>query len=72
MYLAATGSCITSFLWSFVRSGYGKFTVPFLIMLFVIRLISSLVFSGFICKLIGDGLSKTGLLKGYELGRSHE
>jgi energy-coupling factor transport system substrate-specific component len=72
MYLAATGSCITSFLWSFVRSGYGKFSVPFLILLFVIRLISSLVFSGLICKLIGDGLAKTGLLKGYALGRSHE
>jgi energy-coupling factor transport system substrate-specific component len=72
MYLAATGSCITSFLWSFVRSGYGKFTIPFLVLLFVIRLISSLVFAGFICKMIGDGLAKTGLLKGYELGRSHE
>lgn len=72
MYLAATGSCITSFLWSFVRSGYGKFSVMFLVLLFCIRLVSSLLFSGLICKLIGDGLAKTGLLKGYELGRSHE
>lgn len=72
MYLAAAGSCVTSFLWSFVRSGYGKFSIPFLVMLFIIRLVSSLLFSGFICKLIGDGLAKSGLLKGYELGRSHE
>ena len=72
MYLAAAGCCVTSFLWSFVRSGYGKFTIPFLLLLFCIRLVSSLLFSGLICKLIGDGLSKTGLLKGYELGRSHE
>lgn len=72
MYLAAMGSCVTSFLWSFVRSGYGKFTVPFLILLFCIRLASSLIFSGLICKLIGEGLAKTGLLKGYELGRGHE
>ena len=72
MYLAAAGSCVTSFLWSFVRSGYGQFSVLFLALLFVIRLISSLIFAGFICKLIGDGLAKTGLLKGYELGRSHE
>ena len=43
-----------------------------LLLLFCIRLVSSLLFSGLICKLIGDGLSKTGLLKGYELGRSHE
>lgn len=72
MYLASVGSCITSFLWSFVRSGYGKFSIPFLILLFCIRLVSSLIFSGLICKLMGDGLAKTGLLKGYELGRSHE
>lgn len=72
MYLAAAGCCVTSFLWSFVRSGYGKFTIPFLLLLFCIRLVSSLLFSGLIRKLIGDGLSKTGLLKGYELGRSHE
>ena len=72
MYLAAAGSCITSFLWSFVRSGYGKFSVGFLIVLFLIRLVSSLIFSGLICKLIGDGLAKSGLLKGYELGRSRE
>ena len=72
MYFASAGACVTSFLWSFVRSGYGKFSIPFLAMLFVIRLISSLVFSGFICKMTGDGLARMGLLKGYELGRSHE
>ena len=72
MYLAAAASCVTSFLWSFVRSGYGQFSVPFLALLFVIRLISSLIFAGLICKLIGDGLAKAGLLKGYELGRRHE
>lgn len=72
MYLAAAGSCVTSFLWSFVRSGYGKFSIPFLVLLFVVRLVSSLLFSGFLCKLLGDSLAKTGLLKGYELGRNHE
>ena len=72
MYFASAGACVTSFLWSFVRSGYGKFSIPFLAMLFVIRLISSLVFSGFICKMTGDGLARMGLLKGYEVGRSHE
>ena len=69
MYIASAGACITSFAWSFVRSGYGKLSVPVLILFFVIRLVSSLIFSGFICKMIGDGLAKTGLLKGYELGR---
>lgn len=72
IYLAAAGSCVTSFLWSFIRSGYGKYSVPFLALLFLIRLVSSLLFSGLVCKLIGDGLKKAGLLKGYRLGRTED
>lgn len=72
MYAASAGCCVASFLWSFVRSGYGKFSIPFLAFLFVVRLVSSMLFSGFICKKIGDSLAKTGLLKGYALGRDHE
>lgn len=72
MYLAAIGSCITSFLWSFVRSGYLKFGVGVLIVYFIVRLISSLFFAGLICKKLGDGLAKTGLLKSYGLGKNHE
>ncbi len=65
IYLASAGCCVTSFLWSFVRSGYGRFSPAFLLLLFSVRMVSSLFFAGFICKAIGDGLSKTGLLKGY-------
>ena len=71
IYLAAAGCCVTSFLWSFVRSGYGQLAVPLLIIMFLIRLVSTLIFSGLITKAIGDGLAKTGLLKGYALGRAH-
>jgi len=39
--------------------------------MFLIRLVSTLIFSGLITKAIGDGLAKTGLLKGYALGRAH-
>ena len=69
--LASVGCCITSFLWSFVRSGYGKLAVPLLAVMFLIRLVSSLIFSGVLSKAIGDGLARTGLLKGYALGRAH-
>ena len=71
MYLAAAGACVTSFFWSFIRSGYGKFSVSFLVMLFVVRLASSLLFSVLVCKAAGDGLAKMGLLKGYGLGKNH-
>ncbi|MDR3280238.1 MAG: ECF transporter S component [Synergistaceae bacterium] len=69
MCLAATGSCVTSFLWGFVRSGFGLLSIRLLSVMFLIRLISSVVFSGVICKLIGDGLARTGLLKSYALGK---
>ena len=68
MYLASVGCCITGFLWSFVRSGYGKLSIGLLVLYFVIRLISSFFFSGVLCKLMGDALAKTGLLKSYALG----
>ncbi len=71
VYLASVGCCITSFLWSFIRSGYGKLSVPLLVVMFLIRMISSLIFSGVISKSIGDGLARTGLLKSYALGRAH-
>ncbi|MDO4479411.1 MAG: ECF transporter S component [Lachnospiraceae bacterium] len=72
MYLAAIGSCITSFLWSFVRSGYLQFSIGVLVIYFLIRLVSSLLFAGLICKKVGDGMAKTGLLKSYGLGRNSQ
>lgn len=70
MMLAAVFCTIISFVWSFIRSGYGLLSIPVLVMFFVVRLVSSVVFCGFLSKAIGDGLAKTGLLKGYALGRN--
>lgn len=70
MYLASVGTCITSFIWSFVRSGYGNYSIGLLVFFFIVRLISTLFFAGFISIAIGDGLAKTKLLKGYAIGRN--
>lgn len=72
MMLAATFSCIISFVWSFVRSGYGELALPLLVVFFIIRLLSSALFAGVICKVVADKLARTGLLKSYALGRAHE
>lgn len=72
MTLASVGCAITGFLWSFVRSGYLKIAPGLLLVYFVVRVISSVFFAGVLCKLMGDGLAKTGLLKSYALGRRHE
>lgn len=70
MLLASVLCCVVSFLWGFIRSGYLAFSVPVLVLFFVVRLVSSVVFAGLLSKAIGDGLAKTGLIKGYALGRS--
>ena len=67
--LAAAGSCITSFAWSFVRSGYGNYSLGLLVVFFIVRMISTLIFAGVLSKTMGDGLAKTKLLKGYAIGR---
>lgn len=72
MTLSAFLCCVISFVWSFVRSGYGELAFGLLVLFFVIRLVSSVVFCDVICKVVADRLAGTGLLKGYALGRSHE
>ena len=66
--LAATGSCIASFIWGFFRSGFLDLAPGLLLGMFTVRLISSLLFSGVIVKLCGDGLAKSGVLKSYPIG----
>lgn len=55
-----------------MRSGYGELAVPLLALFFIIRLASSVLFAGVICKVVADKLARTGLLKSYALGRAHE
>lgn len=68
--LAAAGCCVTSFIWGFFRSGFGLLDTKLLLLMFAIRLVSSLIFSGLLCKTMADALARTGLLKSYPLGQS--
>ena len=38
----------------------------------VLRVISSILFTGIVSKLIGDGLAKAGVLRGYALGMKQD
>jgi energy-coupling factor transport system substrate-specific component len=69
MCLAAAGSCVVSFLWEYFRYGFGLLDTRLLAAMFVVRLASSVFFSGVLCKLAGDTLAGTGLLKSYALGK---
>lgn len=69
-FLAATGCTVLSFIWTGIRSQYWTLNPMIVISIFVIRLASALLFGGLGCKLLGDGLAKAGVLKGYAIGQS--
>ena len=68
MCLAAASAGTISFPWTFWSLGYGNLDLWLIIVLFVIRILSAMLFGGILCTLIGNSLAKTGILKSYALG----
>ncbi len=66
---AAVGCTVLSFIWTGFRSAYWTLSPALVLSIFLIRLISSILFCGFGCKLLGDALTKAGVLKAYALGQ---
>ena len=71
MSLAALGATVLRFGWGFVRSGFFDLAPSLLIIMFVVRLLSSLLFCTVGSKLFADGLNKAGVLKSYALGQKN-
>lgn len=69
MCLAALFACIFSFVWGYVRGGFSKFTPMYLLGMFVVRAISSVLFAGILSKVLAEKLAKTGALSSYSLGQ---
>ena len=65
---AAIGPTITSFVLAWYRGLWMDLSIVFVATRFTIRLISALVFSGVVTKLLADKLAKAGVLKSYPLG----
>lgn len=68
--VGAVLATIFSFIWTAFRSDYASLEMSIVIAIFVIRLVSSLIFTGFIAHKLCIALDNTGLLKSY--GVSHE
>lgn len=68
--IAAAGCTVLSFLWTGLRYSYWNLDPKLVLAIFVIRLISSILFCGIGCKLLGDALARSGVLKGYALGQN--
>lgn len=72
MCFAAVAACIASFIWGFIRGGFVKYSALMLLGMFIVRLISSVIFAGVICKIAADKLAKTGALSSYTLGQNDD
>lgn len=71
MSLAALGATTLSFLWGFFRSGFFELAPGLLVIMFIIRLVSSLIFCTAGSKILADRLAKAGVLRGYALGQKN-
>lgn len=69
MCLAAVMACIFSFVWGYVRGGYVKYSLIYVMGMLVVRIISSIFFAGIVSKILAEKLAKTGALSGYALGQ---
>lgn len=71
MSVSSVCACMLSFIWTYFTNGYAALAVPMLAGMFVVRLATSLVFAGLLSNLLGKGLARTGVLKGYPAGAKY-
>ena len=71
MCVSATFACILSFIWTYFTNGYATLEIGMLVAMFAVRLGTSLLFAGVLSNLLGKGLARTGVLKGYPVGAKY-
>lgn len=53
--------------YNLIISGYNQIAVPVLLIMLAVRIVSAIIFDGFVTPALGKGLVKAGLLKGYAI-----
>ncbi|MDY3920477.1 MAG: ECF transporter S component [Candidatus Limivivens sp.] len=61
---------VFSFIWNTYTSAYYKLDLWLVVVMFLIRMVSGMVF-GLITKALADGLAKAGVMKGYAIGQQY-
>ena len=61
-------SAVFIFIYELFYLNYIELAPTMLMAQLAVRFVSAIVFSGVICKLAGDGLAKTGVVKSYAIG----
>ncbi len=56
--------------YNLIISGYNQIAVPVLLIMLAVRIVSAIIFDGFVTPALGKGLVKAGLLKGYAIADS--
>ncbi|MDQ0352094.1 energy-coupling factor transport system substrate-specific component [Alkalibacillus filiformis] len=69
--LVAAGvfAAVFSFAWHFYSSGFFAYAMWLVAVMFIVRMISGALLAGLLGKWISDQLAKTGVLRGYALGK---
>lgn len=70
MALASVGCTLLSFIWTGIRSQYWTLSLWLVLLILVIRLVSSFLFCALGSKILADGLARSGVLRGYALGQN--
>ena len=63
---------VLTLIYNLFISGYNKIAIPVLAIMLVVRIISAIVFDGFITPMLADGLVKAGVLKGYAVAQGQD
>lgn len=69
--LAGVGAAIASFAFSLLREGYSSLSLEIILLAFVIRVVSAVIFTGIIGKQLCDSLNRSGVLNSYAIGRGN-
>ncbi|MFZ3579402.1 ECF transporter S component [Virgibacillus sp. DJP39] len=68
---SGVGAAVFSFAYGYFLSGFAALSTPYVIGMFVARMISGALLAGLLGKALSDGLAQTGVLSSYALGKEH-
>lgn len=69
LVLAGVSSAVFSFVWAWFVSGFSALSPILVTAMLIVRMISGALLAGLLGKWISDQLAKTGVLRGYALGK---
>lgn len=70
--LASILSAVFSFIWGFFRNSYVGLNMWYVVAMLLVRIISAVVFSAFMVKIIGDGLARSGAVSNYPIDQNND